>query len=272
MCHGGVAARKATLLERSLERVFRKAGGRASRQPTTFRLLGEVVPKDDLAALFPGGLNLEKTKKNADLAIELVDAFLMPGGVLKDIIIDEIRSRLPEVDDDKKEANANIIRFDLCLAASFPTDAPRELWLDHAIIHETSESYQDAVIVHRSSRYQYVNAFQANETTKKRRFAALIPLANHLLKSNVLDFQPFFLFPVMSALGYLNEDAVKMTKWMSAVMNKTLTSVRDDAIPLSVIKARYSVKVNNAICFGSCVAMHLPCIPWGAPTSIVPSN
>ena len=66
----------------------------------------------------------------------------------------------PKSTDDKKEANANIIRFDLCLAASFPTDAPRELWLDHAIVHETSESYQGAVI---RSRYQYVNAFQADE-------------------------------------------------------------------------------------------------------------
>ena len=104
LCHGGIAARKATLLERSLERVFRKAGGRASRQPTTFRLLGEVVPKHDLAALFPGGLNLAKTKKNADLAIELVDAFLMSGSALKDSVIDEIRSRLPVVDATKKKA------------------------------------------------------------------------------------------------------------------------------------------------------------------------
>ena len=241
--------------------MFRNAGGRASRQPTTFRLLGEVVPTDDLAALFAGGLNLENTKKNADLAIELVDAFLMPGSALKDTIIDEIRSRLPEVDDDKKEANANIIRFDLCLAASFPTDAPRELWLDHAIVHETSESYQDAVIAHVEDQDISTSMpLKRMETTKKRRFAALIPLANHLLKNNVLDFQSFFLFPVMSALGYLNEDAVKMTKWMSAVMNKTLTSVREDAIPLSVIKARYRVEVKNAICFGllrgNALAMH----------------
>ena len=89
------------------------------------------------------------------------------------------------------------------------------------------------------------------ETSKRRRFAALIPLANYLLKRNMLDFQPLFLFPVVSTLGYLNEDAQKMTKWMSEVMNKTVgQSVRDDAIPLSVIKARYKVEVNNAICFG----------------------
>jgi len=122
LCHAGIAARKATLLERGLERVFRKAGGRATRQPTTFRLLGEVVPKDDLAALFAGGLNLEETKKNAELAVELVDAFMLPSGALKESVIAEVRSRLPIVDDDKKEANANIIRFDLCLGASFPAE------------------------------------------------------------------------------------------------------------------------------------------------------
>ena len=31
-CHGGIAARKATLLENALERVFRKSGGRPVRQ------------------------------------------------------------------------------------------------------------------------------------------------------------------------------------------------------------------------------------------------
>jgi hypothetical protein len=252
LCHAGIAARKATLLERGLERVFRKAGGRASRQPTTFRLLGEVVPKDDLAALFPGGLNLEETKKNSELAIELVDAFRMTGSALKDAIIEEIRGRLPPVDEDKKEANANIIRFDLCLAASFPTDSPRELWLDHAVVHETSESYQEAVIAHVETTDLTTSLpFRRMETSKKRRFAALIPLANYLLKHNVLDFQPFFLFPVMSALGYLNEDAQKMIKWMSAVQNKTVAlCVRDDAIPLGTIKARYKLEVSNAICFG----------------------
>jgi len=83
LCHGGMGARKATLLERALERAFRKAGGRADRQPPSTRLLGDIVPKEDLAALFPGGLNLEETKKSGALAIELVDALLMPRAVSK---------------------------------------------------------------------------------------------------------------------------------------------------------------------------------------------
>ena len=135
----------------------------------------------------------------------------------------------------------------------FPADAPRELWLDHVIVHESSLSYQEAVIALLEGGAEDLTKslpFRRSESSKQRRFAALIPLANHLLKQRILDFQPFFLFPVISALGYLNEDADKMTKWMSAVMNKNLTSTRDDGIQLSVIKARYKVEVRNAICFG----------------------
>jgi len=88
-------------------------------------------------------LNLEETKKSGDLALELVDALLLPPNALKDSVIDEVRSRLPEVDEKVKEANYyNTIRFDLCLGAPFPTDAPRQLYLDHAIVHETSESQE----------------------------------------------------------------------------------------------------------------------------------
>ena len=69
MCHPGLPAKKATLLERALERVFRKSGGRSERQPVTTKLLGEIVPKEDLAALFPGGQNLEESKKSGELAL-----------------------------------------------------------------------------------------------------------------------------------------------------------------------------------------------------------
>jgi len=252
--------KKATLLEHALERAFRKAGGRSDRQPPSTRLLGEVVPKEDLAALFPGGLNQEETKKNGDLALELVDAFLMAPSALKESVIDEVRSRLPKLDESKAESN-NTIRFDLCMGAPFPTDAPRQLWLDHAIVHECSDSYQESVIDHLESGGEPTKSlpFRRMETSKQRRFRALIALANHLEKLRMLDFQPFFLFPIVSALGYLNEDAEKMMKWMSTVMNKCISVSRDDGIPLGVIKARYKV-VRNAVCFGvlrgNALAMH----------------
>lgn len=88
------------------------------------------------------------------------------------------------------------------------------------------------------------------ETAKQRRFRALIAIANHLQKQHVLDFQPFFLFPVVSSLGFLNDDAEKMMKWMSTVLNKGIAKTRDDGIPFGIIKARYKTEVRNAVCFG----------------------
>ena len=89
------------------------------------------------------------------------------------------------------------------------------------------------------------------ETSKQRRYAALLSVVKHLTKVRILDFQPFFLFPVISHLGYLNEDAVKMMRWMSTVLNKSIsTTTRDDGVPTSVIKTRYKQQVRNAVCFG----------------------
>jgi len=240
--------------------VFRKSGGKSDRQPPTSRLLGDVVPKADLAALFTGGTQ-EQTKKNGDLALELVDAFMMPSSALQEAVIAEVRSRLPVVDEEKKESQ-NLIRFDLCLGAPFPYDAPQQLWLDHGIVQETAESYQDAVIAYLEGAEDPTKstAFRKMELSKQRRFRALMAIANHLHKQHMLDFQPFFLFPVVSALGFLNDDAEKMMKWMSTVLNKCISKTRDDGIPMGVIKARYKIEVRNAICFGvlrgNALAMH----------------
>lgn len=253
MCHSGIAARKATLLERALERTFRQSSGRSERQPRTFRLLGEVVPTQDLASLFAGGLTVDETKKNEDLGLELVDALLMAPSALKESVIDEIRTRMPKVDESKEEASHNTIRFDLCMAAPFPADMPRELWLDHAIVQETADSYQESVITHLEEGKEVAKSlpFRRMETSKQRRYAALISVTKHLMKMKMLDFQPFFLFPVISHLGYLNDDATQMVKWMNAVLNKSMaTTVRDDGIPFSTIKARYRQRVRNALCFG----------------------
>jgi hypothetical protein len=246
-----MAAKKATLLERALERVFRKSGGKSERQPVTTRLLGEVVPKEDLAALFPGGQNVDESKKSGELALELVDALLMAPSATKDSVLEELHERIPKLDDEQIEYN-NTIRFDLCLSAPFPFDSPQQLWLDHGIVHETSESYQASMLAHLEGGLQVTKGepFRRMESSKDRRFRALIGLAKHLQKQRMLDFQPSFLFPVISALGYMNGDAHKLVKFMSMVFNKTMDSHRDDGIPMGVIKARYKTEVRNALCFG----------------------
>ena len=77
LCHAGVPSLKATLLEKAFERTFRASTGRAERQPVIYKLTAEVIPKEDLNALFAANQSVEETKRNEDLALELVDALLM---------------------------------------------------------------------------------------------------------------------------------------------------------------------------------------------------
>ena len=86
-------------------------------------------------------------------------------------------------------------------------------------------------------------AFRRMETSKQRRFSGVIAVANHLKRARLLDFSPFFLFPVVSHLGYMNTDCHRMCKWFKTVFNQS------DGIAFSVIKARYEKQVKNALCF-----------------------
>ena len=102
---------------------------------------------------------------------------MLPPNAIKDSVIDEVRSRLPEIDEKVQEANYyNTIRFDLCMGASFPTDSPRQLHLDHVIVHEASESYQEAMIAHLEGGGEPSRSmpFRRAEAAKQRRFGALI--------------------------------------------------------------------------------------------------
>jgi len=131
-------------------------------------LLGDVFPREDIAALFPGKLNAADTKRNAELALELVDALTMLPSVTRTATLEDIRTRLPPVDE--KGENA-VIRFDLCLADKFPIAVPKQLWLDHAIVQETSASYQDDVIVYLESKEAYAKSpvFRIFENSNNRR-------------------------------------------------------------------------------------------------------
>src|SRR6185437_11755895 len=75
-CHPGVKAMKATLLEKSLEKSFRVAGGNPSRQPTTSSLLGGYFTKEDLSSLFSGRLSGTQAEKNGKLAMEFLDIIM----------------------------------------------------------------------------------------------------------------------------------------------------------------------------------------------------
>jgi hypothetical protein len=129
------------LLEIELERAYRKAGGRVERQPSTSMLLGEVFDKGELRSLFPGQISLEESKVRTGLAVKLLDAMNMPPSDGREEMIRRVKAKFPD------GTVSGVVRFDLSLMGSEPEDVPRSVWLDHAIVHETSASYRDGVLV-----------------------------------------------------------------------------------------------------------------------------
>jgi len=56
ICHPGVKQQKATIFEKSLDKMFRVAGGVPTRQPSSYNLLGGYFSKEDMSSLFCGNL------------------------------------------------------------------------------------------------------------------------------------------------------------------------------------------------------------------------
>ena len=92
-----------------------------------------------------------------------------------------------------------------------------ELWLDHAIVHETSTSYQAPVLRHirAGGKPALSYPFKKAEGDKKGRFGGLMKVAERLAREGYLGFKPFFLFPVVSSRGSMNADMTKTLKWIS---------------------------------------------------------
>src|SRR4051794_30848013 len=94
-----------------------------------------------------------------------------------------------------------------------PEDRPREIIFDHAIVHESSP---DATL-------KYLEAKETNSPddspafvkmygSKTRCFNALIEVAERLVQERKLGYQPKFLFPVISSLGFMHQDMTQLMK------------------------------------------------------------
>ena len=142
LCNPGVKAKRATLLERALEVSYRRAGGNPARQPATYSLLGDIFSKDDVSRLFPGKLSATESDKRKKLAMEYLNIINdMPGGAQRTAQLGMLREQFPDAvnvaDDD---ANKGVIRFDLIFPVAVKDGKPREIWIDHAIVKETTDS------------------------------------------------------------------------------------------------------------------------------------
>ena len=109
---------RATILEKALEKEFRRAGGVPARQPSTYSLLGGIFAKDDLSKLFSGKLNKTETEKRKKLAMEYLDIMAkLPRGHLRTVEIGMLREKFPRaVTTTDDENHTGIIRFDLKLS------------------------------------------------------------------------------------------------------------------------------------------------------------
>ena len=82
----------------------------------------------------------------------------------------------------QKDENNAIIRFDLKLPAYGPRDCPRELWLDHAIVQETSPTYREQTLefldASADNNAAEGPAFHKAFGAKQRKYAPLISVVN----------------------------------------------------------------------------------------------
>jgi hypothetical protein len=90
-----------------------------------------------------------------------------------------------------------VIRFDLQLSSKFPPEKPHEMWLDHAIVHETCTTYAEdtlkyllADIVDSPGRSP---AFQKTFGAEVRRYGCLLDVVKRLSEERKLGFRPTFL-------------------------------------------------------------------------------
>src|SRR6478672_7925887 len=82
-----------------------------------------------------------------------------------------------------------------------------------------------------------------------RRYTALVEVVNRLMEERKLKFQPEFLFPIVSSLGYVdNDDMTKLMKFMENCFKRNQAR-RFDGLAAGVLKGRFKVELKNTLCF-----------------------
>ena len=136
-----------------------------------------------------------------------------------------------------------------------PIDAPREVWFDHMMVQETCPTYAAATwsFLDEASTNMAGDgpAFQKAKGMKGLRYSALISVVNRLVEERKLNFQPTFLFPVLSSLGIMNDD---MKQLMKLIVQRFKDHQRhqppsSEGTAANVLKGRFKVQLKNAVCF-----------------------
>src|SRR6185295_12571538 len=85
--------------------------------------------------------------------------------------VDEIKGAITGSED------RGVIRMDLKLPSIRPASKPCHLWLDHALVHETSASYQDKYIEHTPITGE---PFRKKAQEKKKKYEGLIEVVKRV--------------------------------------------------------------------------------------------
>ena len=221
------------------------AGLSVSPSPLTS---GGVFDLGELRALF----------RRATLAMSLLDTLNTVPGWQRDRKLDELRNRLPPPrplrgDDRSRPGNRGVVRFDLRFRGDHPADLPKELWLDHAIVHETSTSYRSRVLRHLGERNPVHTSYPFTRAVdqKKSRYSGVMTVASRLAREGALGFLPSFLFPVVSTLGHVNPDMGRVLDWILKKYTTGLgpVSERSDGMDVPSLKGRFRAYLRRALCF-----------------------
>ena len=166
-----------------------------------------------------------------------------------------LREQFPDVvDGDDDDPNKGVIRFDLKFPVAVKDGKPREIWIDHAIVQETSPTHAVDTLNFLAQDINHLPekspAFTKTYGGKVRRYKALIEVVNRLAEERKLKFQPKFLYPIVSSLGYMNADMDVLLKEIGKVFKCNQSKARrSDGLHPGVLRGRFEAELKNNICF-----------------------
>ena len=201
---------------------------------------------------------MKESDNRKKLAMEYLDIINeIPRGAIRTAHLGMLRERFPELkqgdNGDDDEANG-VIRFDLKFPTTVVGGKNREFWIDHAIVQETCPTHAADTLKFLesadSNQPDQSPAFVKTYKSKQRRYGALIDVVNRLTDERRLKSAPTFLFPIVSSLGYVNQDMVTLIKSISKCFKVNQSDARrNDGIDLGKLRGRFKTEVRNSLCF-----------------------
>src|ERR1043165_8780532 len=161
------------------------------------------------------------------------------------------------------------------LPTSKPADCPIEYWFDHAIVGETSSTYTAETLTfleNKNHKPEQGPAFKKMEGLKRRKYAVIMAVAESLSQKHKLDFKPIFLFPIISSLGFMNTDMLKLQKIFVEQYKETLSAAppRTDGVSVGRLQGQFRNQMRNSLYsvnvqpgHGVCVQTPMIATDWG---------